>query len=59
MGKIRTKLLHPIFEHFDKEPEKERELLRKQKNFLRLFVEESKYLGLNFHEGYMKKLGEN
>ena len=52
-------LINPIFEYFDDEPEKERELLRKQKNFLRLFVEESQYLGLNWHEGYIKKLGEN
>lgn len=52
-------LINPIFEYFDDEPEKERELLRKQKNFLRLFVDESKYLGLNWHEMYIKKLGEN
>ena len=52
-------LITPIFEYFDDEPAKERELLKKQRNFLRLFEEECKYLGINWHESYKKKLEGN
>lgn len=51
-------LIDPIFDYPDDDPAWGRELLKKQKQFMRLFEEENKYLGLNHYEYYKKKLEE-
>jgi len=51
-------LIDPIFEYPDDDPAWGKELLKKQKHFMKLFEEENKYLGLNHYEYYKKKLEE-